>query len=137
MTNKGHELTVNTTPLRDVKGITWNVNFNFTKNKSNVDKVTDDQDELALSTGATNVVAKKDFPFGTFKSEQYLRDPNGNIVVNAQGIPVVDPLQTTYGSYQPKFTMGLSSELSYKGLSFNVLFDVRKGGLFYSQSKLC
>jgi hypothetical protein len=33
MTNKGHELTVRATPLRDVKGITWNVNFNFTKNK--------------------------------------------------------------------------------------------------------
>jgi hypothetical protein len=44
-----------------VKGITWNVNFNFTKNKSNVDKVTDDQDEILKSTGATNVVLKKIF----------------------------------------------------------------------------
>jgi hypothetical protein len=31
--------------------------------------------------------------------------------------------------------MGFGSDLNYKGLSFNVLFDVRKGGLFYSQSK--
>jgi hypothetical protein len=30
-------------------------------------------DEMALNTGATNVVAKKDFPFGTFKSEQYCK----------------------------------------------------------------
>lgn len=89
MTNKGHELLVRATPLRDVKGITWNVNFNFTKNNNNVDKITDDIDEISLNTGATQVVAKKDFPFGTFKSEQYLKDPNGKIVVNAQGIPVV------------------------------------------------
>jgi outer membrane receptor protein involved in Fe transport len=38
MTNKGHELLVRATPLRDVKGITWNVNFNFTKKQNNVDK---------------------------------------------------------------------------------------------------
>ncbi|MBL0286342.1 MAG: TonB-dependent receptor [Bacteroidetes bacterium] len=45
MTNKGHELLVRATPLRDVKGITWNVNFNFTKNNNNVDKITDDIDD--------------------------------------------------------------------------------------------
>ncbi len=135
MTNKGHELLVRATPLRDVKGITWNVNFNFTKNNNNVDKITDDIDEISLNTGATQVVAKKDFPFGTFKSEQYLKDPNGKIVVNAQGIPVVDPSQAYYGSYQPKYRMGFGSDLNYKGLSFNVLFDLSKGGLFYSASK--
>lgn len=135
MTNKGHELTVGATPLRDVKGLTWNINYTFTKNNNNVDKITDDIDEISLNTGATQVVAKKDYPFGTFKSEQYLKDPNGNIVVNAQGIPVVDPLQAYYGSYQPKYLMGIRSDLSYKGLSFNVLFDISKGGLFYSASK--
>jgi hypothetical protein len=44
-------------------------------------------DEISLNTGGTQIVAKKDFPFGTFKSEQFVKDPNGNIVVNAQGIP--------------------------------------------------
>jgi hypothetical protein len=115
-----------------VKGITWNVNFNFTKNKNNVDKVTDDIDEISLNTGGTQIVAKKDLPFGTFKSEQFVKDPNGNIVVSSDGYPLVSQSQDYFGSYQPDFTMGFGSDLNYKGLSFNVLFDVRKGGLFYS-----
>lgn len=136
MTNKGHELTVRVSPIKGlVKDFNWDLNFNFTKNKNNVDKITDDVDEISLSTGATQVIVKEGYPFGTFKSEQYKRDDQGRIVVGATGIPVVDANQTYYGSYQPKYTMGASTNLSWKGLSFNILFDIKRGGIFYSQSK--
>jgi len=135
MTNKGHELSVNTTPIRDMKGVTWNLYMNFTKNVNNVVKVADGLKERPISTGATNLNIIEGMPYGTFKSEQYTYDPSGKIVVDATGIPVVNPLATTYGSVQPDFGIGFGSELSYKGLSFNVLFDLSKGGLFYSASK--
>ena len=109
--------------------------INFTKNVNNVVKVADGLKERPISTGATNLNIIEGMPYGTFKSEQYTYDPSGKIVVDATGIPVVNPLATTYGSVQPDFGIGFGSELSYKGLSFNVLFDLSKGGLFYSASK--
>ena len=134
-TTKGHELAVRVTPIRDVKGLTWDIGMNFFKAKSEIIKVSDQTDELALSVGATQVVVKEGYPYGTYASEQYLRDDQGRIVVGATGIPVVAPDKAYYGSYQPDFTVGLTSNIKWKGLALNILFDIKHGGQFYSSSK--
>jgi TonB-linked SusC/RagA family outer membrane protein len=135
ISNKGHELVARVTALKNVKGINWDFNFNFTKNNNRVEKVSDESDELALNTGGVQVVLKEGLPFGTFKALDFSRDPNGNIVVNAQGAPVSAVDYSYFGSYQPKYQMGFGSNFSWKGLSFGIQFDVRQGGQFYSGTK--
>jgi len=81
------------------------------------------------------LIAKVGYPFGTFKCNDYNRDPNGNIIVGANGLPVTSTTQTIFGSYQPDYTLGWGSTFSWKGLSFDVQFDMKQGGLFYSGTK--
>jgi TonB-linked SusC/RagA family outer membrane protein len=135
ISNKGHELVARITTLKNVKGVNWNINFNFTKNNNKVVKVSDQSDELAFSTGGIQVVAKEGLPFGTFKALDFSRDPNGNIIVNDQGAPVAAVDYSYFGSYQPKYQMGFGSNLSWRGLAVSIQFDLKQGGQFYSGTK--
>ena len=133
VSNKGHELVVTGTPVRDMKGFNWDVRFTFTKNVNKVIKVSDDNDEKAIggSTGA-GIVAKEGLPLGTFKVFDYERDSLGRVVVDNAGYPIAATTQIYAGSYQPKYQMGVGTTLSYKGLAFDIQFDISEGGKFYA-----
>ena len=135
ISNKGHELLVRATALKNVKGINWDFRLQFAKNVSKVLKVSDENDEISLNTGGIQVVVKEGLPFGTYKAFDYEKTPEGNTVVNASGVPVVSTSYSYYGSFQPKYTMGVGSTLSWKGLTFDIQFDIKQGGLFYSGTK--
>lgn len=134
--NVGHELAVRATPVL-VKGFKWDVRMTLGLNKNEVLKVSDQSDELSLNTGNVQVIARKGYPLGTYKAIDYERNPNdpSQIVVNAQGYPIQSTAFQIFGSYQPKYTMGFGTNLSWKGLAFDIQFDVRKGGYFYSGTK--
>ena len=138
VSNKGIELNVNATLLKNIKGVKWTVYLNYAMNRSKVIKVSTERDEVQLGTGSTaiSLVAKEGQPFGIFKAETYLRDSMGRIMINfANGLPLPGVTQGYFGTFQPKYTMGFGTELSWKGLSVNVAFDLRKGGVFWSNSK--
>ena len=136
--NKGHELLVRLNALHsrnNDKGLNWNLRVQFAKNTSKVVKVSDESEELNLNTGTVQVVLKEGLPYGTFKAYDYTRDSIGRIVVDATGAPSASSQFSYYGSYQPKYTLGLGTTFSWKGLSFDIQFDVKKGGIFYSGSR--
>jgi TonB-linked SusC/RagA family outer membrane protein len=144
MTNKGHELAVRATLLNNVKGITWKLFYTFNKNINKVVKIADGLDEITVyggiphfsGHGSLDLVAVEGMPFGTFKGTEYERDPNGNIIVNENGLPIQSTTQKYLGSYQPKFQTSLGTDFNVKGLNFHVLFDARVGGVFASSTKL-
>lgn len=133
--NKGHELSATVHALRNIKGVNWSFRMAFAKNNNVVVKVSDEADELALSTGSIQVVAVTGSPIGTFKAYDYLRAPDGRVIVNSLGVPSASTEFTYYGNYQAKYTMGFGSTLSWKGLSVDIQFDHRQGGQFYSGTK--
>jgi TonB-linked SusC/RagA family outer membrane protein len=137
ISNKGHELNVTVTPIRNLKNVTWSFNYTFSKNTNKVIKVSDDTKELIIG-GSTSagIYAIEGQPFGTFKAVDYEKDSLGRIVVNAAGVPLTtSQAVNTFKSYQPKYEMGFGSTLSWNGLSVNIQFGLRKGSYFYSGTK--
>jgi hypothetical protein len=61
----------------------------------------------------------------------YLRSSDGQIVYD-NGSPILDTKIKKIGNYNPDWMLGLSTNLRYKNLSLNALFDVRQGGKIYS-----
>ena len=105
-------------------------------NKGTVLKTNTSGDEITIGGLTTvSVVAKEGYPFGTFKANDFQKDPNGNIIVGANGAPIASSTQNIFGSFQADYTVGFGSSFSWKGLSFDIQFDIRKGGLFYSGTK--
>lgn len=138
LTNKGIELSVKLTPVR-TRNFRWDVFGTFTKNTSLVKEIYPGTDQINTGNGINGmtVVAAVGKPYGTFYTNGYLRDPDGNVVVDsATGRPKIDTRGNMYfGTYQPKFMASWGTTLSYKGLSLYVIFDMKNGGQFYSRTR--
>ena len=140
MTNIGHELTLTLKPIEGmVKGLDWNLWATYAKNTNEVVKITDDIDELVVGgpyTPGVSVVAAEGKPFGTYKALAPKTNDDGKIIVDPNtGFPLYTDEEIYLGSYQPDFTASLGTSLGYKGLGFNILFDIKQGGNFVSQTQ--
>ncbi|GAO42898.1 SusC/RagA family TonB-linked outer membrane protein [Flavihumibacter petaseus] len=136
ITNKGIELLLRGTPVR-TRDFSWEITGTFTKNTSKVKSLFPgvEQIELGGFVGAT-LVAKVGEPYGSFFGAGFLRDPDGNIVVDPNtGYPITDPVAKTHGNIQPDFLASVNNSFSYKGITLSFLFDAKKGGVFYSRTK--
>ncbi len=138
LTNKGIELSLKVTPVL-TRSVRWDVFGTFTKNTSLVKEIFPGTDQINVGNGINGmtIVAAVGKPYGTFYTTGYLRDPNGNIVVDsASGRPKIDQSGNLYfGSYQPKFQASWGTSVSYKGFSLYILFDMKHGGQFFSRTK--
>lgn len=137
MRNVTHDVLARVYLLKNIKKMTWETRFQFSKTFNTVLKVNEDADEVAIG-GLTRalLVAKEGMPFNTFKVYDFERDPNGNIIVGANGAPVPSSTQIYMGSASiADYTMGFGSTFSWNGLSADVQFDLRKGTMFYSGTK--
>lgn len=75
-------------------------------------------------------------PFGTFKGNDFKYNDAGQVIVDANtGFPVYTDEDVYLGSYQPDYLMSFGTNINYKGIGLRVLLDMKKGGVFASQSK--
>ena len=137
-TNKGIELAVKITPVRTASGFRWDIYGTYNKNKNTVDKVYEGIDQITLPgalQGMTEVAAVGK-PLGTFYTTGF-NYVNGNQIVvdSASGLPKVSTTPQYYASYQPDYQASWGTTLTYKGFSFNILFDTKQGGMFYSRTR--
>ncbi len=142
MENKGHELTLTLKPLNGVvEGLDFELFGSYSKNDNKVIKITDELDELPIGTfgfaaGTTvSIVAKEGLPFGSFKGNDFKYNAQGQVIVDGTGFPVYPDDDVFLGNYQPDYLLNFGTNINYKGFGLRVLFDMKKGGLFASQSK--
>lgn len=130
--NKGIEIQLGLTPIK--KQFTWDIDVNYAANRSKVielDKAGLLQNYV-VATNSAQVIAAVGQPYGTLFGNAFLRDGNGNIVVNATGAPQTDPTKRVLGKYTPDWIGGIYNTFSYKGLSLGVLIDASFGGSIYN-----
>jgi len=130
--NKGIEVQLGITPIK--KQFTWDIDVNYATNRSKVielDKAGLLQNYV-VATSSAQVIAAVGQPYGTLFGNAFLRDGNGNIVVNATGAPQTDPNKKVLGKYTPDWIGGISNTFSYKGISLGVLVDASFGGSIYN-----
>ncbi len=141
LSNKGIELVVSATPVR-TKDFSWNVMMNFTRNRNEVLELAEGVDNVFLGgfTGSS-AYAVKGLPYSTIFGFGWLRDAAGNVVIESDptssdyGFPILDQEEKPFESYLPDFTMGLGTGFDYKGLTFNMLWDFKKGGYMWNGTK--
>jgi TonB-linked SusC/RagA family outer membrane protein len=138
MTNKGIELASRLTLVRSANnGFRWDAYGTYTKNKNMVTRLPEGTTRISLG-GASGAAAYAavGLPYGAFFATDLLRTSTGQVVVDsATGQPKLDPNQVYRGTFQPKFVASWGTTLSFKGLSLNVLFDTKQGGVFFSGTK--
>lgn len=135
--NRGIEAMVSVTPVR-TRDFEWTLTWNYTRNRSKVISLPEELGGESLIwglTGDTGLYAIVGEELGVFKAYTAEHDPDGNVIVDASGLPKKSTEQTIVGSMNSKYQMGIGNTISYKGVSLSFDFDFRKGGVMYSRTK--
>ncbi len=147
--NQGMELMLNIIPIK-TPDFTWNLDVNWARNTTEVIKLTDDQDRFHLVERWINIDAVEGEALGAFYGDYVLRlDPetnklgqegvivhrsNGKIEESDDGVPLNTEVKPLLGNVYPDWTGGIMNTFTYKDFSIGFLFDIRRGGEFYSRT---
>lgn len=128
MLNKGVEVALGYTPVK-TKNFTWNIGVNYTKIDNQV---------LALANGISyiqlagftspGIFAYAHQPYGVIYGNHYVRNAQHQLVLTDKGYPIVSDDYGPIGNSTPKWTGGITSNLSYKGFTFSFVLDHKHGG---------
>ncbi|GLB48825.1 SusC/RagA family TonB-linked outer membrane protein [Neptunitalea lumnitzerae] len=117
--------------------VDWALNLSFSTNKTNVVSVTDQSNEVLISSSsAPGIYAVVGEEFPVLQGTAYERDPEGHIVVDATtGNPIIASGNKNFGRTTPKYIYGLNSTVSWKNFTLSATMDYRTGHVFWSQTK--
>ncbi|MFN7118030.1 MAG: SusC/RagA family TonB-linked outer membrane protein [Saprospiraceae bacterium] len=153
--NQGVEVALNIVPVQLSNSFQWDVNFNFSANRSKVlelfkDPITGQEvTEYVMADRYIQVQARVGQQMGDMYGIGFARvssNPNdpyydptgqyvGQVVYNNAGKPIATSSRIKLGNYNPDFLLGINNTFSFKGVSLNVLFDIRQGGEIYSHTQ--
>ncbi|MCB0460236.1 MAG: SusC/RagA family TonB-linked outer membrane protein [Flavobacteriaceae bacterium] len=132
--NKGVEVLIGGIPAK-TENFSWDVSLNFSRNKN---KLKDLIEGITITTlnstnsGNVSIVAEVGGSVGDIYGTVWDRDESGNLLVNAEGLPIASSDKVYLGNAQPDWIAGLSNTLTYKNFALRFLIDARFGGEIYS-----
>lgn len=134
--NRGYEIQLGAVPIQTSKGFRWNLDLNYGANSSKVVKLDDEGliTSYQLYSSGIQILASVSEAYGTLFGTSYVRDANGNVVVDANGLPKISTTNKTLGKFTPDWTGGISNTFSYRSLSLSFLIDVSVGGSIFSNT---
>jgi len=133
--NKGIEVLVSGTPFQ-TKSFHWTTSINAAMNNNKVIALAAGQTSLEVGTARSGNGFTQDIvglPVDQVMAFDYLRDANGKIEVDANGVPMQGALKP-YGSAYGKWSGGWSNDFGYKGFTLSFLIDTKLGGKIFSST---
>lgn len=141
--SSGWEIAIGGTPIKQMGGLTWDVNVNYTRNRTILKELAPGVDFIDLwqdnNGGAFTFVGDE---IGDLYSAGYARvmDPNSPYyrwpILSSNGawqeLPNDRENRIKVGNFNPDFMIGLQTSLNYKNFIVNASFDWRQGGEFQS-----
>lgn len=128
--NKGMELTISGTPIQ-TKDFTWDIGLNMAGNRGTLDGLPDGMDVMYVTDVQYAGAQAASFNGGDFMAiagTEWSRDEAGNVILDKNGMPTYSTTLSAVGNRESTFTGGLNNTLTWKGLTFNMLWEFRVGG---------
>ncbi len=126
--NEGIELLVEINPVR-TNHFRWDISTNFTTFKNIVTELPEGIDQLSLASfSALSSLILENEPYGVLVGTAYQRNAAGQMIIGADGWPLINTEQIKVGDPNPDWLAGIRNTFTYKGLRVSALLDVRNGG---------
>ena len=135
--NKGMELTIGGTPVK-TRDLSWESSINVYGNRGTVKHLPDGTKYLYVTdvqVGNVQAASYNDGPFMALSGGEWLRNENGDLVLDKNFMPQgaqSNSTQILVGNREPKFQGGWNNTLTYKGFTFNMLWEFRVGGAVFN-----
>jgi TonB-linked SusC/RagA family outer membrane protein len=127
----GFEIGISGTPIKNVKGFTWEINANYSTFKETIAAIYGSDPYFTINNHNYKVGDRLDEIFGT----KFLRDQYNQIVYSGGVLQKAtgnnDQRLGSLGFLNPDFSFGINNKFSYKNLSLSFQFDGRIGGKIY------
>lgn len=132
---KGGEISLTGQALRTAKGFNWDIVANYSTYTERLKEV---YPEGGINTLASNYFvgsssSSRFINIGDrtdgFYAGSFIRTPDGQLINDAGGRPIVNPVAQFLGYVNPKFVWGINNRFSYKNINFSFQFDGRVGGI--------
>ncbi len=132
----GYEVSLGGSIIRG-KNLTWDASLNYSSETTVVKEIYEGLDEVAVSSwGNYGIYAIVDMPYPQLKTNTYVRDPKGRLVIDpATGFPKQNAALESMGRTTPKHIFGLNTALKAYGFALSTTIDYRTGHVFYSQGQ--
>jgi len=134
--NRGIEIGLTLVPIRLRNSFKWSIDATYTKNESMVLKLTDNVQQLVLSTGSSSEpqpTMKVGYPYGYLFGTGIARDKDGTPLINpSTGAYMQATNLIPLGNPYPDYQWSMTHTFSYKGISLSMMFDARIGGVLSS-----
>jgi TonB-linked SusC/RagA family outer membrane protein len=137
MTTTGFEIDLGLVPFK-TDNFNWNLRASYATNKSVINSLAQGATEINLLTDnatGTGIFAQVGQEFPLIKGTTFVRDANGSIIVNSQGLPSRTSSNSILGKATPDYILGLTNSFEYKGLKLTVVMDYRTGHSIISGTK--
>jgi TonB-linked SusC/RagA family outer membrane protein len=126
--------------IRSASGVTWNVGINASRTNSEVvslpANVTEYYNPYTFNIGNTRNGIRQGYPVTTISGTAFARNQAGDILINpTTGLPLTDPNQSIIGNREPKLRFGITSSVTYKGISLSAVFAGRYGATVLNGTK--
>jgi TonB-dependent starch-binding outer membrane protein SusC len=145
MTNKGVELNLNYSPILK-KNLTWDINFNITRNRNEITALTRNADPnfigvlvggIGGGTGSLGQIHSTGYPRASYFLYQQVYDQTGKpleaVFVDRNADGVVSELDRyRYQNPDPKYYMGLSSNVTVKNFSLGFIMRANVGNYVFN-----
>jgi len=138
ISNRGLEASLTATPVL-TEDFQWDVTTNFNKNVNKVEELAEGISTYTIADATIfgpDIQAREGGEYGAMVGSALLRDQDGDVVYTRGGVPRTTSDTRTLGNFQPDWTGGISTTLSYKGLTVSALVNGQMGGDVYSVSNL-
>ena len=136
MTTLSHELSVNASVIEHANyGLDLGVNFTKITNK--VKKLADGVESIMLGGFVEpQVRAQAGYTYPNIYGKAFKRTEDGQLLLNANGLPQGTAASVNLGECTPDFNMGFNLRAHYKQLSLSATMDWQKGGCMYNGTLL-
>ncbi|RZJ91890.1 MAG: SusC/RagA family TonB-linked outer membrane protein, partial [Chryseobacterium sp.] len=134
LSNKGLEIDFNGDALR-LGDFRWNLSATFAMNRNVVNSLAGASVYTLPDSYMQNASLIPGQPFGIFYSTDFLKDGNGNYILDGNGFPQAGISNEIIGNPNPKWQGGLGSTFTYKNFSLFVLFDRIAGNDFFNGTR--
>lgn len=132
--NKGIELELGIDWL-STNDFMWSTNFNWSTNENEVTDLQGTESIFLAGFAGTSSRAVEGEALGALWGVPYARDENGTLELTNNGFPTVNATEGVLGDPNPDWTGGVTNTFNYKGVSLDLVIDIKHGGDIWNGTK--
>jgi len=119
---KGVELSISGTPIKNLRGFTWEVLANWSTFKERLTEIYPGVERL-------NQFLKVGDRTDAYYDQTFITTQDGQLINDSGGRPIINPVSQFLGYLNPDWVWGLNNRFNYKNWNFSFQFDGRVGGV--------